>query len=136
MNQALVDSMWSYLKAGLAMDVDTLDQLYDPAFENLRVDKSGQTVILTKAQFMARFRALREQGQSVGDSIDDVTFPATTDFGDHAAIIMRRVKDDVPVLYAFIWRMEEGWPTTILREITFDEDISYLVRMVQVAKDA
>ncbi|MGP3959849.1 hypothetical protein ACTWPT_27940 [Nonomuraea sp. 3N208] len=128
--------MWNYIKAGLAMDVDTLDQLYDPAFENVRVDESGQTVTLTKAQFMARFRALREQGQSVGDSVDDVTFPATTDFGDHAAIIMRRVKDNAPVLYAFIWRMDEGQPTTILREITFDKDISYLVKMVQAAKDA
>ncbi|WP_326826327.1 hypothetical protein OHA77_22315 [Streptosporangium sp. NBC_01639] len=136
MNQALVDSMRSYLQAGLAMDVDQLDQLYDPEFENVRVDESGQTITLTKTQFMARFRALREQGQSVGDSIDDITFPATTDFGDHAAIIMRRVENDVPALYTFIWRMDEGQPTTILREITFDKDISYLLKMVQAAKDA
>ncbi|WP_214327961.1 DUF4440 domain-containing protein [Nonomuraea sediminis] len=136
MNQALVDGMWTYLKAGLAMDVDTLDRLYDPEFENVRVDESGQTVSLTKAQFMARFRALREQGERVGESIDDVTFPATTDFGDHAAIVMRRVQDGTPALYTFIWRMEEGRPTTILRELTFDKDISYLVKMVQATADA
>jgi hypothetical protein len=134
MNQALVDSMRTYLDAGQAMDVDKLDQLYDPAFENVRVDRSGQTVTLTKAHFMARFRALLEQGQSVGDSVDDVTFPATTDFGDQAAIIMRRAENDVPALYTFIWRMEEGRPTTILREITFDEDISYLVKMLQAER--
>ncbi|MCX4546925.1 hypothetical protein [Streptomyces sp. NBC_01565] len=131
MNQALVDSMWAYLKAGLAMDVDALDRLYDPKFQNVRVDQAGQTITLTKDQFMARFRALREQGQTIGESVDDVTFPATTDLGDQAAIMMRRVKDGEPVLYTFIWRMTDGRPTTILRELTFDRDISDLLRLTR-----
>ncbi|MFD4134082.1 hypothetical protein [Streptomyces goshikiensis] len=131
MNQALVDSMWTYLKAGLAMDVDALDRLYDPEFQNVRVDQAGQAITLTKDQFMARFRALSEQGQKIGESVDDVTFPATTDIGDQAAIMMRRVKDGKPVLYTFIWRMENGRPTTILRELTFDRDISYLLRLTR-----
>ncbi|AYV32081.1 MULTISPECIES: DUF4440 domain-containing protein [Streptomyces] len=127
MDQALVDGMWTYLKAGLAMDVDALDRLYDPEFQNVRVDQAGRTITLTKDQFMARFRALREQGQKVGESVDDVTFPATTDLGDQAAIMMRRVQGGEPVLYTFIWRMTDGRPTTILRELTFDRDISYLL---------
>ncbi|MFC9684870.1 hypothetical protein [Streptomyces sp. NPDC056948] len=131
MNQALVDSMWTYIKAGLAMDIDALDRLYDPEFENVRVDQAGQAITLTKDQFMARFRALREQGQRIGESVDDVTFPATTDLGGQAAIVMRRVKDGEPVLYTFIWRMQDGRPTTILREVTFDRDISYLLRLTR-----
>ncbi|MFB7591868.1 hypothetical protein [Streptomyces sp. NPDC056169] len=131
MNQALVDSMWTYLKAGLATDVDALDRLYDPEFQNVRVDQAGQTITLTKDQFMDRFRALREQGQKIGESVDDVTFPATTDMGDQAAIMMRRVQDGEPVLYTFIWRMTDGRPTTILRELTFDRDISYLLRLTR-----
>ncbi|MEV6912709.1 hypothetical protein [Amycolatopsis sp. NPDC051071] len=131
MNQALVDGMWTYLKAGLAMDIDALDRLYDPGFENVRVDQAGQAITLTKDQFMDRFRALREQGRRIGESVDDVTFPATTDLGDQAAIMMRRVKDGEPVLYTFVWRMADGRPTTILRELTFDRDISYLLRLTR-----
>ncbi|MEV4571477.1 hypothetical protein AB0K12_47670 [Nonomuraea sp. NPDC049419] len=67
----------------------------------------------------------------IGESVDDVTFPATTDLGDQAAIVMRRVKDGEPVLYTFIWRVRDGRPTTILREITFDRDISYLLRLTR-----
>jgi hypothetical protein len=100
-------------------------------FENVRVDRSGQAITLTKDQFMARFRALRDQGRRIGESVDDVTFPATTDFGDQAAIMMRRVKEGEPVLYAFIWRMADGRPTTILRELTFDRDIGYLLTLTR-----
>jgi hypothetical protein len=129
MNQALVDAMRTYLTAGLAMDVDALDRLYDPDFQNVRVDRAGRTVTLTKAQFMTRFRALRDQGRTIGDSTDDVTFPATTDLGDQAAIVMRRVQNGDPVLYTFIWRLTEGHPTTILRELTFDPDLTYLLHL-------
>lgn len=131
MNQALVEGMRGYLRAGLDMDLDALDRIYDPAFENVRVDQSGQTVTLTKEHFMARFRALREQGQRIGESVDDVTFPATSDLGDQSVIVMRRAKDGEPVLYTFVWRMAAGRPTTILREFTFDRDVSYLLRLVQ-----
>ncbi|MDF5751172.1 hypothetical protein [Spongiactinospora sp. TRM90649] len=60
-----------------------------------------------------------------------MTFPATTDLGDQAAIVMRRVKDGELVLYTFIWRVQDGRPTTILREVTFDRDISYLLRLTR-----
>jgi ketosteroid isomerase-like protein len=130
MNQQLVDGMWSYLRAGLDMDLAALDRIYDPEFENVRVDQAGQTVTLTKEHFMARFRALREQGERIGESIDDVTFPATSDLGDQAVVVMRRVKDDEPVLYTFVWRMRDGHPTTMLREFTFDRDISYLLKLM------
>ncbi|MGP4102046.1 hypothetical protein [Nonomuraea sp. KM90] len=40
-----------------------------------RISGSRSPFSLTTAQFMGRFRALREQGQRIGESIDDVTFP-------------------------------------------------------------
>jgi hypothetical protein len=130
MHQALVDAMHDYLDAGLAMDLDRLDALYDPAFENLRVDQAGRSIRLGKDQFMGRFRALKAQGEAIGDSVDDATFPASTRVGDHALVVMRRVKDGTPVMYAFVWRLVDGLPTTILRELTFDHDIRYLLAMV------
>uniref|UniRef100_A0AAU2JHG4 Nuclear transport factor 2 family protein n=1 Tax=Streptomyces sp. NBC_00049 TaxID=2903617 RepID=A0AAU2JHG4_9ACTN len=133
MDQMLVNRMREYFDAGLAMDVERLDALYDPQFENLRFDEAGRVVSLTKEQFMARFRALRAQGQRVGESTDDVDFLATSVYGDHASIFMRRVKDGVPVLYDFVWRLEGGRPATILREFTFDKDISRLAEMVRAA---
>ncbi|MCP2203106.1 protein of unknown function (DUF4440) [Lentzea flava] len=131
-----MDSMRTYLRAGLAMDVEKLDELYDPAFVNVRVDEAGQVVTLTKDQFMARFRALREQGQKVGDSIDDISFPATSVFGDSGAVVMRRVEEGVPALYTFIWRLEDGRPVTLLREFTFEKDLSGLVEMIRSAEVA
>ncbi|WP_412544192.1 hypothetical protein R8Z50_17365 [Longispora sp. K20-0274] len=130
MDQALVDSMWQYLNAGLAMDVDALETLYDPTFENLRYDEAGRTVTLTRAQFMARFRALRASGQTVGDALDDVEFVATSHYGDNASIIMRRTKDGEPVLYNFVWRLEAGRPVAIVREFTQERDLAPLLALI------
>jgi hypothetical protein len=118
----------------MAMDLDRLDAIYDDEFENLRVDQAGRSITLAKEQFMARFRALKAQGQTIGESVDDATFPASTAFGDHALIVMRRIKNDEPVQYAFIWRLVDGRPATILRELTFDHDISYLLAMVAATR--
>jgi hypothetical protein len=134
MHQALVDAMQEYFDAGMTMDLDRLDAIYDDEFENLRVDQAGRSITLAKDQFMARFRALKAQGQTIGESVEDATFPASTAFGDHALIVMRRIKNDEPVQYAFIWRLVDGRPATILRELTFDHDISYLLAMVAAAQ--
>ncbi|MFD9367136.1 nuclear transport factor 2 family protein [Streptomyces sp. NPDC060020] len=131
MNQSLVDRMWEYMNAGLAMDVERLDALYDPSFENIRFDEEGQVVTLTKDQFMARFRALRDQGSKVGESLDDVRLLATSVYDGHGSIIMRRVDEGVPVLYNFVWRRQDGRWTTLLREFTFHKDITNLVRMIE-----
>ncbi|MFD7259224.1 hypothetical protein [Streptomyces sp. NPDC059874] len=131
MYEQLVERMREYLDAGLALDIDRLDALYDPEFENLRTDEAGRSVTLTKAQFMDRFRALREQGERLGDSVDDVTFPGATVWGDQASVIMRRAENGVPALYHFVWRLEGGRPTTLVREFTFEKDISALLRLVQ-----
>ncbi len=134
MDENLVAGMRAYLNAGLAMDLDTLDQLYDPEFTNVRVDRAGRAVTLTKDQFMARFRSLAQAGQSIGDSIDDVTFPATSTFGDHGAIVMHRVEDGVPALATFLWRLADGQPVTILREFSYDEDLTPLLSMLAAAQ--
>ncbi|KQV24228.1 MULTISPECIES: nuclear transport factor 2 family protein [unclassified Kitasatospora] len=133
MDQSLVDRMWEYLNAGLAMDVEALDALYDPEFENVRFDGAGQVVTLVKEQFMARFRAVRAQGQRVGETLDDVSFLTTSEYGGQGTIVMRRAEEGVPVLYTFVWRREQGRWTTLVREFTFEQDLSGLLAMVRAA---
>lgn len=129
MEQSLVDSMQNYLDAGAAMDLAAMEAIYDDEFENVRVDLAGRTVTLTKGMFMQRFRAMREQGEKL-EPADDATFLATTVYGDFGQIVMRRVKDGEPVLYTFVWRMRDGKPVTMLREFTFDKDLSYLLKLM------
>ncbi|MFI9786308.1 nuclear transport factor 2 family protein [Kitasatospora sp. NPDC051984] len=131
MDETLVERMRAYLAAGLAMDVDALDALYDSEFENVRVDEAGRSVVLTKADFMARFRSLREQGMRVGDSIDDVRFVATSRHGDQGTVIMYRTEGGGDLArYSYVWRRENGQWTTLLREFTFERDLSGLLRMM------
>jgi hypothetical protein len=133
MQQNLVDAMRTYLDAGATMDLDRLDACYDEEFENLRVDRAGQVVPITKAQFMQRFRDMKARGLSL-EPADDATFPAATTFGECGMIVMRRVKEGTPVLYAFIWRMRDGQPATILRELTFEDDLTYLIQLIRAAQ--
>ncbi|MFE7601595.1 hypothetical protein [Streptomyces sp. NPDC057494] len=134
MDQTLVDRMRSYLDAGLAMDVEALDALYDPAFENVRCDEEGLAVTLTKDMFMSRFRALKTQGVSVGESVDDATFLTTSTYDGYGSVVMHRVKEGLPVLYTFVWRRDPqgGWGT-LLREFTYEKDISHLVQIMETA---
>jgi len=131
----LVDAMREYLAAGVAMDLARLETLYDDDFENLRVDRAGQSVRLTKAHFLQQFAAMAARGQAL-EPADDATFPASTTFGDTGIVVMRRVKDGVPVLYAFVWRLRDGRPSTILRELSFEDDLTNLLRIIEAASDA
>ncbi|KDN86984.1 hypothetical protein KCH_10690 [Kitasatospora cheerisanensis KCTC 2395] len=134
MDEALVGRMREYLAAGLEMDVETLDALYDPEFENVRVDEAGQVVVLTKADFMTRFRGLRERGARVGDSTDDVRFVATSRHGDQGTVVMYREEGGIQARYSYVWRWEGGRWTTLLREFTFEKDLSGLLRMIAAAR--
>ncbi|MFJ8042601.1 hypothetical protein ACIRBX_19140 [Kitasatospora sp. NPDC096147] len=137
MDQALVDRMWQYLHAGLAMDLEALEELYDPEFENLRVDRAGLSVRLVKEQFMRRFRALRAEGRPIGDSLADVSFVATTVYPDHGSIVMRREEEDgLPVLYDFTWRREDGRWTSLLRELTVEQDLRPLLAVIAAGTTA
>ncbi|GLW56970.1 nuclear transport factor 2 family protein [Kitasatospora phosalacinea] len=133
LDETLVARMREYLAAGAAMDVDALEALYDEEFENLRVDEAGQVVRLTKAHFMARFRALAAQGQAVGGSTDDVRFLATTRHGDQGTVVMYRCEHGVPARYAFVWRRVDGQWATVLQEFTFERDVTHLLRMMAAA---
>ncbi|MFJ7160091.1 nuclear transport factor 2 family protein [Streptomyces sp. NPDC101118] len=130
LDESLVARMWEYLHAGLAMDVETLDALYDPEFTNIRADGAGRTVTLTKAQFMSRFRALRARGERVGESVDDIRFVATTVCDDQGTIVMRRAEDDAPALYLYVWRRRDGQWSTLVREFTFEHDLSALLAQI------
>ncbi len=134
MDEALVGRMREYLAAGLEMDVETLDALYDPEFENVRVDEAGQVVVLTKADFMTRFRGLRERGARVGDSTDDVRFVAISRHGDQGTVVMYREEGGIQARYSYVWRWEGGRWTTLLREFTFEKDLSGLLRMIAAAR--
>ncbi|MEU7029121.1 nuclear transport factor 2 family protein [Streptomyces sp. NPDC046275] len=130
MDQALVERMWEYLNAGLAMDVEALDAIYDPHFENVRCDEDGRVVTLAKEQFMARFRALRDRGVKIGEALDDVRLLATSVYDGHGSVVMRRVRDGEPVLYTFVWRQEGGRWSTLLREFTYEKDLGALMALV------
>jgi hypothetical protein len=132
MYQPLIDAMNTYFQAGIQMDLEKMDQLYASDFENLRMDTLGNLLTLTKEQFMQRFRALQAQGQSL-ESTEDVEFLGTTLYDHLGTIVIRRVKEGKPVLYNFVWRLENGTPTTLVREFTIDQDISYLMQLVKQA---
>ncbi|WP_261300571.1 nuclear transport factor 2 family protein [Paenibacillus andongensis] len=130
LNASLISAMETYLNAGLAMDLEKMDAIYAPDFENIRMDRDGRTFTITKDQFMQRFHAMRSQGKKL-DTTDDVEFLATTLYDGHGSVIMRRVKNGKPVLYNFVWRMEAGHPSTLIREFTYEEDISYLTNLLK-----
>ncbi|GLW70787.1 hypothetical protein Kpho02_30860 [Kitasatospora phosalacinea] len=133
MDETLVARMREYLAAGAAMDVEALDALYDEEFENLRIDEAGQVVRLTKAHFMARFRALAAQGQAVGGGTDDIRFLATTRHGDQGTVVVYRCEQGVPARYAFVWRRVDGRWATVLQELTFERDVTYLLQLMAAA---
>jgi hypothetical protein len=130
MDTALIDAMHEYFKAGATLDIPTLDRLYAPDFLNLRMDRAGQTIVLTKPQFMARFGQMKAEGTTYEPS-DDIEFLATDSFDNYASLVMRRVKEGKPVLYNFLWRTERGQPTAIVRELTVEEDLTGLIALVQ-----
>ncbi|GAA2086366.1 hypothetical protein GCM10009759_07040 [Kitasatospora saccharophila] len=133
LDESLVARMREYLAAGTAMDLPALEALYDEEFENLRIDEAGQVVRLTKAHFMARFRGLAAQGQRIGEDTRDVRFLATTRHGDQGTVVMYRREQGVPARYAFVWRWADGHWTTVLREFSFERDVSGLKRMMAEA---
>ncbi|MFJ1758580.1 nuclear transport factor 2 family protein [Kitasatospora sp. NPDC088134] len=133
MDETLVARMRAYLAAGLTMDLDTLDAMYDPEFENVRTDEQGQVAVLTKAHFMARFRALQAQGTPIGEDVDDVRFLHTALDGDRGTLVMHREQDGEPGRYLFVWRRENGRWTTLLREYTFERDVTPLLKLLAAA---
>src|SRR5262245_64117680 len=130
LNPHLIDAMHAYFRAGATLDLATLDRLYAPDFVNLRMDRGGRTIALTKAQFMARFGQMKVEGSTYEPS-DDVEFLATDAFDGYASLLMRRVKEGAPVLYNFLWRTEQGRPTAIVRELTVEEDLAGLIALVE-----
>ncbi len=130
----LVARMREYLAAGAAMDLAALEALYDEEFENVRADEAGRVAVLTKAHFMARFRALAARGEGVADGgTDDVRFLSAGRHGDQGTVVVYRCEDGVPVRYAFVWRREGGRWTTLLREFTFERDVSPLLALLAAA---
>ncbi|WP_141430524.1 hypothetical protein [Bacillus sp. 03113] len=130
MNSLLIDAMNEYLRAGLLMNLKKLDEMYDSEFENIRVDPLGRTIVFSKADFMQQFRAIRIEGKSLGP-IDDAKFISTNCYGEYGSIIMTRVKGDRRLFYHFVWRKKDEQPLTIIREFTFDEDLSNVINIVK-----
>jgi ketosteroid isomerase-like protein len=133
MNEPLLHAMQRYFEAGGRMDVDQLDSIYAEDFQNIRVDRAGRSIVFTKAQFMSRFRQMKAQA-AVYEPSDDITYLATNEFDDHASLLLRRIKDGLPVLYNFVWRVREGKPTEIIREFTVEDDLSALIALVEDLK--
>jgi ketosteroid isomerase-like protein len=127
---SLVRAMEEYLAAGASMDLDRMDALYAVDFENVRTDRSGNRVTLTKPEFMAQLRALKEAGATL-EAADDAEFLTTTAWDGQGAVAVRRVKGGRPVLYTFVWRMRDGRPAELVREFTVEEDLTGLIRAVR-----
>jgi hypothetical protein len=112
-----------YYRAGLALDIPTLETLYAPDFENIRLDRSGRMVVLSKADFMAFFHGMLERHESHGPS-DDIQILYTTVYDDHGSVLVRRNEHNQPALYNFVWRMQDGKPTALVREFTVEEHVA------------
>lgn len=133
MYQPLIDAMQNYFKAGSTLDLEAMDTLYAPDFENVRIDHQGNVVTITKAQFMQSFASTKAQGQGL-DSTGDVAFLTTSVYGQCGSILIRRVKKGKPVLYNFVWRLQDGNPTELVREFTVEEDLSSLMEIIRKAQ--
>ncbi|MGO4106676.1 hypothetical protein [Paenibacillus sp. YAF4_2] len=130
-NTSLIEAMDGYFQAGTLLDLDRLDAIYAPDFVNIRTDKIGQTVTITKEQFMLTFRRLKNGGGTTLGTTEDVQYMATTVYDNHGSVVLRRVKEGKPALYNFVWRMEDGLPTTIIREFSVEDDLSALISMIR-----
>lgn len=132
---SVVQHMRSYLAAGATLDLEAFDAFYAPEFENIRTDRLGQVVTITREQLMTRLAQLKAANQPFAASTDeDTEILGTSWFGSHCSLLMRRVKDGRPVLYNFIWRQESDGRLQIVREFTFEEDLSYLLQLIARAK--
>lgn len=132
-NKALIEAMERYFQAGVELDLEQLEAIYAPDFVNIRTDKIGQTVSITKEQFMQTFRRLKEGGGTTLGTTEDVQYVATTVYDDHGSVVLHRVKEGKPALYNFVWRMNDGQPTAIVREFSVEEDLSGLISMMRGA---
>lgn len=132
MNEEIIKYMNRYFAAGLSLNLEEMDKLYDPEFENIRMDTKGNIVTITKAQFMNRFRQMKAAHIDLPPT-DDVQFLGTTDYEPYCSILIRRVKEGIPLLYNFVWKINEG-AYTLIREFTVEQDITYLLRMIAETK--
>ncbi|MGG1519060.1 hypothetical protein ABE504_26855 [Paenibacillus oryzisoli] len=130
-NKSLIEAMDGYFQAGTLLDLDRLNAIYAPDFVNIRTDKVGQTVSITKEQFMLTFRRLKDGGGATLGTTEDVQYVTTTVYDDHGSVVLRRVKEGKPALYNFVWRIENGLPTTIIREFSVEDDLSALISMIR-----
>ncbi|ACT03553.1 hypothetical protein [Paenibacillus sp. JDR-2] len=130
-NKSLIEAMDGYFQAGTLLDLDRLDAIYAPDFVNIRTDQIGQTVTITKEQFMLTFRRLKHGGGTTLGMTEDVQYMATTVYDNHGSVVLRRVKEGKPALYNFVWRMKDGLPTTIIREFSVEDDLSALISMIR-----
>ncbi|MBD3917409.1 hypothetical protein H8B09_01480 [Paenibacillus sp. PR3] len=130
-NNALIEAMDGYFQAGTVLDLDRLEAIYAPDFINIRTDKLGQTVSITKEQFMQTFRRIQQGGGTSLGTTEDVQYLTTTIYDDHGSVLLRREKEGKAVLYNFVWRMSDGLPTAIVREFSVEEDLSSLIGMMR-----
>lgn len=130
-DNALIEAMNGYFQAGVVLDLDRLEAIYAPDFVNIRTDKNGQTVSITKDQFMQTFRRIQQGGGTSLGTTEDVQYLTTSIYDDHGSVLLRREKEGKAVLYNFVWRIKDGLPTAIIREFSVEEDISALIGMMR-----
>ncbi len=134
MNTDVIKEMNKYFAAGATLDIEVFDEIYHSSFENIRVDKKGNIVTITKEQFMDTFRKLKSKNQSLSAGMpDDIQYLGTNEYGPYCSFLIKRMKEGSPVLYNFVWQnIENKW--FIIREFTVENDISKLVEMMHNSK--
>jgi hypothetical protein len=58
-----------------------------------------------------------------------IKFPGTNKFGPYWSLLLKRVKDGLPVLYN-LWQ-KKGDTYTIIREFTVEQGLSRLLKLIQ-----
>jgi hypothetical protein len=135
MNQLLMNAMHQYFELGKVLDVEKMDLLYATDFENIRMDKKGQTITLTKPLFMERFRKMKASGEGY-DADTDFQFLNTSVYDNIGAVQMYCNENNSPAWYNFEWRMKDGKPVELVREYTIEEDLTPLLELIEKAKAA
>jgi len=124
----LIERTRLYLSAVDAGDLDALEGFYAPEFVNIRYDRAGQAVNLTRDIFLGIVRGWAAAGDAAPagppspPAADRTEIIATSRFSDCASVLMLRVKDGETVAYNFVWQQhDDGW--LVLREFTLHDKL-------------
>lgn len=124
LDETLISRTKEYLAAVDAGDIDVMERFYHADFVNIRFDKQGNAVNISKGVFMDLIRGWQKQAESSHPlrPAEETKLVATSGYGGCASVLMLRNKGDEIVSYNFVWKQVDGqW--RVLREFTFQDEL-------------